>query len=543
MKNLKFFAAVALVPAALSAGVNIKNGNFYISYTDIKVPGGQHEVKITRTYNSKSTGKGWFGHGWGSRYETRLVPAADGSVVIHENGSGAKTRFTSKGAVDPAAAAERIVAAMRAKGALAEGAARQTLDKLKGDAAMRQAYSVKYGVRATLAPGTVLRSSTRGVQTVTATAAGYERRHHDGKTEVFGKDGRLRSIRHKDGYRVTLSYKKGNGPLASIKDSQGKQLFFSWNSDGTVKELWSSKNEKAAYKYGSKGDLVESKDVSGNVYKHDYDSNHNMTKITYADGTTRQISYDPKTQFATRVTNRSGRTTSYEYGADRRNPDLKYWTKVTRTGLDKKPRTDRYEYEIKVRPDGSKYTHRLATEIAGVKTETVYDERFALPEKITKGKDVTTFDYNDGGLLTKKSSTSGEFVNLSYDGRCNKISKVENKGGWSSFDYNKQCTLAKATNSEGRSVVLVHDAKGRIKTMVSKDKGGQEKSLSFQYNAMGKPFEIAMKNVGKINVAYDNKGGIKKVDSKEGPKMALQVTEAFQSLKDIVKPSGVSLNM
>jgi hypothetical protein len=60
---------------------------------------------------------------------------------------------------------------------------------------------------------------------------------------------------------------------------------------------------------------------------------------------------------------------------------------------------------------------------------------------------------------------------------------------------------------------------------------------------MGKPYEIAMKGVGKINVKYDNYGEIKKVESSAGHKMALQVTMAFQSLLSIVKPAGVDLNM
>ena len=80
--------------------------------------------------------------------------------------------------------------------------------------------------------------------------------------------------------------------------------------------------------------------------------------------------------------------------------------------------------------------------------------------------------------------------------------------------------------------------------MFDKDKKtGKKRILSFKYNALGKPVEIEMKNVGKINVAYDNYGEIKKVESKQGHKMALQVTQAFQSLLSIVKPAGVNLNM
>jgi hypothetical protein len=80
--------------------------------------------------------------------------------------------------------------------------------------------------------------------------------------------------------------------------------------------------------------------------------------------------------------------------------------------------------------------------------------------------------------------------------------------------------------------------------MLDKDgKTGKSRTLTFKYNALGKPVEIMMKKVGKINVAYDNYGEIKRVESKSGHKMALQVTQAFQNLLSIVKPAGVNLNM
>ena len=109
--------------------------------------------------------------------------------------------------------------------------------------------------------------------------------------------------------------------------------------------------------------------------------------------------------------------------------------------------------------------------------------------------------------------------------------------------------MNKAVNSDGMSVLLVHDIKGRIKRMVARSvasdrkKSKRERTLDFQYNSLNKPTEIRMKNVGKINVAYNNNGGIKRVESKAGPKMALQVTQAFQSLRDIVRPAGVSLSI
>lgn len=115
MNFKKLIIALSLMPLASFGGVNLKNGNFYITYTDIIVPGGDHDLEVTRTYNAKSTDNGWFGYGWGSLYETKLVVSADGSVVIIENGSGAQTRFVPKEAINVDSAAKKIVEAVRKK--------------------------------------------------------------------------------------------------------------------------------------------------------------------------------------------------------------------------------------------------------------------------------------------------------------------------------------------------------------------------------------------------------------------------------------------
>src|SRR5581483_10385507 len=75
------------------ANVSLKNGNFFIGYSDLLYPGGI-EPKVERVYNSKSSHDGVFGYGWGSDYEVYLTIAADASVVVHENGGGAQNLFT-----------------------------------------------------------------------------------------------------------------------------------------------------------------------------------------------------------------------------------------------------------------------------------------------------------------------------------------------------------------------------------------------------------------------------------------------------------------
>lgn len=542
MKVWKVFFVIlttTLFTSFAFAGVNLKNGNFYISYTDIVVPGGGKKLEITRTYNSKSTEIGWFGFGWGSEFETRLELSADGSVVIHENGSGAQTRFTPRTPVDVVAASTKIVNEMKKKTALSDKTSSDLIKKLSEDAELRHTYAVNFGVQATLAPGSVLYTTDRGPQELSVTKEGYKRSHTDGRVDFFNNEGQLVKISDKSGYFVGFTYKEGQ--LESIKDSQAKQIFFSWYPGGLVKEIWSAGDNKATYKY-TENDLVYSKDIGDNAYEYTYDKSHNLTAIVYEDKTKAKVAYDPKTFFVTEVTDRNGENTKYQYGSDPKDPDNHFWTTVTKSGFDGKPSTSRYEYEIKTTADGAKYTARILTDINGISTDTIFGEH-SLPVKIARGNHVTNFEYNKSGLLTKKTSTKGDFVNIEYDEKINKIKKVVNNEGSTDFEYDDKGNLIKASNNQGKTVILIYDSKGKISKMVDQDSASSRRVLAFKYNSLGKPVEIEMEKVGKINVAYDNYGEIKKVESSAGHKMALQVTQAFQNLLTIVKPAGVNLNM
>ncbi len=80
----------------LKAGVNIKNGNFYISYSDVLLKKYKSAFKdITRTYNSKSTEIGLFGYGWGTKFETSITVYPDGTLQVKEYGAGGKTIYSS----------------------------------------------------------------------------------------------------------------------------------------------------------------------------------------------------------------------------------------------------------------------------------------------------------------------------------------------------------------------------------------------------------------------------------------------------------------
>ena len=107
---------------------------------------------------------------------------------------------------------------------------------------------------------------------------------------------------------------------------------------------------------------------------------------------------------------------------------------------------------------------------------------------------------------------------------------------WRDFAYDRSGNLHRVTTSEGAAVLLIYNRKGRITKMVHKSLSLKKpRQLTFKYNRLGKPVQIAMQNVGTINIDYDSGGEIKRVESRAGHKMALQVTRAFQALLDIVR--------
>ena len=540
MRNAIIFLSLIFLANPSIARVNYKNGNFSRSFTVIKNPGGGKDLKINITYNSKATKKGIFGFGFGSNFETYLSPMPDGSVVIYEHGTGAQKRFIPKKKINSRKAAERIVNAMRKKEHLPAKRARELIKKLSNNAELRQSYAQKFNVKARLSSGTVLFSNSRELQKLIVTKDGYKRVYNDNQVQFFNKKGQLVSIKDQYGYTINLNYK--NNRLASIKDAQGKQIFFDWYPNGTVKSLASVGDRKTTFKYKD-DNLSQIIDVANNTYKFDYDPYHNMTAIKYKDGTQYKIAYEKKTQFTSKTVDRNGKTTLYKYGANSKNPRYHYWTTVITTDNKGKKRTHRYEYEIKKRSDGSEYTYRSVVAINSFKTETIFSDR-GLPLKITRGKRITEFAYNSRGLLVKKTTSNGEFIKLEYHKKLNKITKVTNNNGWTKFKYNNKGSLSKAVNSAGKAIILDHDRRGRIGKMISYNKKeGKAKKivLKFKYNSFGKPVYIHMNKVGSINVTYNNYGEIKKVNSKQGKKMAVQISKAFQSLIEIVAPAGVSL--
>ncbi len=557
MSMLLSFLILFSLPLFTFAGVNLKNGNYFISYNDIVSTSKGITLGITRTYNSKSTKEGWFGYGWGTPYEVRLEPSLDGSIIVYENGTGGKTRFTVSGsAAQPkvSKAVSKILSSIKKKSKLTKSSEKELKSKLENDNFFRHKMAKAYGVKAIVDNGTVMTSHNYGYQTLKVIKKGYLREYENGLTQLFNKDGLLIASKEKNGYKISLKRNKKTKLVEKIEDTAGNQIFVSWNSNRKIKTLKTKGSKKAIFKYSGK-DLINSVDINGLSYTYKYDAYHNLTKITDDKIKNKafasiEVKYAPKTFFASQVKKRNGEVSKYIYESNKKNSDLHYWTIVAKTGVSGEPYANKYEYEHKLRKDGSQWLYRTSFLTGadykkkklsgGILRETINNQN-EQPVKITQGKKVTDFKYDNGFMVSKKSN-DGTFVELEYNKKFKKVSKIKNNKGWTTYDYNKKGELKKAVDKSGRAVLLVYDVGGRISKMVDQFKK-KKNILAFKYNAQGKPREIEMQGKGKILLKYDNYGQVKKIDSQGNREIASQVSDAFQNLLAIVRPAGVNLSL
>ncbi len=519
------------------AGVNVNNGNYYIAYRDFYLPTEGINLEVTRTYNSRSSFiSGSFGIGWSTEFDGYLKIEKD-KLVYFEGGGGNVVNF------------DKEVVAEAAKG--------------KKDAKSVSVWS----------------SKAFGLQTIKLDGDVYKLESTSGKLINFDKQGRLTRISDKNKNYVDFSYE--NGSLSLIKDNFNNQLKITWGNFGSYKRitLIEKGDQKSRYEYSTNGDLVKAVGADGVSYAYEYDDEHNMTKISYADGTHRAMAYNKVKDWITRFRDIDGVVTSYDYYSDSLDPENKFGTTVVRSQEGSKDKeTSRFWYEFKKRPDGSRYNARTVTLFKSQVMETIFTECCGTPAVISQwmngeadklpqnsqawttaknDKKVTMFDYYSDGLLKKKTSPNGTITEITYDNVHKKVANIKRAGRELSYKYDSRGNLATAFDSlENKKIDLTYDLNGRITYLKEEIKEGTKlnaRTVFFRYDGKGRPVEIkeTSKEWGNnlIKLVYDSNGNMKEVlNSKDRSiasagemEAAQRIVGTFQNLLNVVQPQGVSL--
>ncbi len=540
--------AIGLTPRSANAVVDMRNANYASTWTDMEVAGTGFDLKIVRTYNSRSLFSGIFGFGWCSDYETSLEVTAEGNMKVRECGGGLELVYSPRevNRKDVEVTINAIIAKVKAqkKVGLTDQFYKTLAKDLLEDDDKRAAYARQHGIGITVKEGTKFFANGKEVEHIVFAKGYYTRNLTDGSSQRFNTLGQLTHIYDKNANYIKIDYDPKTKFIKEVADNNARKLNFKYTSFKKVEKITGPNGLVADYKYHpNNDDLKQVTNAWKNTFTYIYDDLHNLTLAQWPDKTGIEIKYDKNNDWVTSFRDRDKCVEDYKYEFSKNDPQNHYWSTVKKTCNKKITHSARYEFWHKQRADGEYYLQRVLSEVNKDVTDITYHETFGRPIVIRKNADKTAFTYYDNGLVKTKKTPRAIFA-YDYHPTHKKVSKVtislmDAKGKVtakksSSFVYNAKANLEGAENSDGQKVTLTYDPQGRIATI----KDQAKKVVKIEYDKKtGKPAVVSRPGLGTIAVTYKPNGEIGKVESKDGPTVAMQVANTFNHLLDIIAPA------
>ena len=534
---------------SVTAGVNIKSGNFYISYTDhdlLRFNG----IEIMRTYNSKSSEKGLFGIGWGSEIETRLFVIGDGNILIKEYGAGAGNQFSPVETNETRITEcinQLVQAALQNEDIENNPAAINSFRReMRNNLEVRFRKWLLYSELGLLKQPVLnenekWESQDLGYQQLFKIKTGFKRIQDDGSYDLFNQLGLFTGRYKADGrLQYSIGY-DANKHIATLKDKGNNSFVFTTDKEGKVLSI---KSRQGTSYYWYRGlALVKTKDIANNVYVHEYDSSYNMTAIRYSNGTSMLMEYDPATFFCRKVTEPNGNISEYEYktffDAEGNVNDNHYATLV----LSKKKgaaKTDSayYEYEIKDKPDGSSYLYHFIYKQNSEFFEEVNNEQCEMPDYVVKNNQKHRFTYNQNCIPVTKENDS-VLVKAVIDSNWNKAAslRIHNKQTNTTterlFTYNNSGNPVRIT--EDTVTTTITYSKNQKVTRIA---NGQTELL-YKYNSFDLLIAVTLTGTGELLFVYDKDGALLRKESKKGKAVADAIETVYKTQEKYISETGI----
>ena len=527
------------------AVVDMKNANYADTWVDLVVPSGTgFDLKIQRTYNSRSLFNGIFGFGWCSDLETKIETTPEGNLELTECGAGLKIAYYPRTFQTNSVISmvDLILKnATRRNGTMSKKYLMALREQLLQDSELRSIWAKNVGLsEKSVTSDKVYFANGREVERIQFMGKYYERTLPDNTKQRFDKKGRLIAIFDKNHNYIKINYKLDT--IYDIVDSLKHRLRFSFTPNKKVREILGPNGLKVQYRFQSE-DLIQVKNAWKNLYSYEYDDVHNLVKISYPDKTYKKLTYDQKRDWVMSFRNRNACTEFYSYKPSGKDPKNNYTSSAVKKCKGQVVNQAKHEFWHRKRKDGRKYLYRVKTQNKKESLDVVYHEVFGKPVSIRKNGETTTFQYYSNGLARLKA-TRTQALYFKYRNKYQKVSEVKTefynskgrlaKAILTHFKYNNKANLIYVKNSAGQEVHLKYDRRGRISSILDQAK----KEIHIQYeNRFGKPTIITRPNLGALRVSYKPNGEIKRANSREGTRVAVQIASTFNNLLDIISPA------
>lgn len=543
MKHIIFFVFLSF--PFLSAGImDTRSAGYSKTFVDWKREGSGFALRIERSYNSRSLYNGIFGFGWCSNFETRMDAMPDNSLKAVECGGGQETLYYQKGkSVDAALQTKAIIDKMKQRRMSKKDLRKLEQDLLRSQT-LRSDFIGALKLKGKVREGAKHYASGRSNEYVIPLkgGGGFRRVLPTGISEVFNNDGRLVKVTDRQGNFIDLSWKP---KVILVADSRGRTLRLILQS-GKVKTAKFGKKTVASYKHDGE-DLKEIKNAYNEVFSHNYDDFHNLTKTVYPDKTTEELRYNVKKDWVVKFIDRRGCVESYGFGKNKKNPDH-YFSTVEKKCGKRVVNMSKYEFWNRERPGGrgGKYLHRARTVVNGRLTADVtYHPKFGSPISFYRNGVRTKRNYYANGFLKEKSSPYLTVKYSNYHKKCRRPELVEmahrappskkvTRRDTISFQYNSSCELRLAKKSDDEWIKVRHDKQGRLRYM--EDQSRKAVTIGW-HDTLKQPAVITRKGVGSVRVIYNEKGELVDLKAgKAGVAIMAQVTSVFNNFLQTISP-------
>ncbi len=365
--------------AGTHAAVDLRTGNYYVSYSDLEFPGSKAE--IMRSYNSNTSATGLFGYGWGTGLQTKLFALPDGSLILRWWGVGTGDYY------EPFEVNKQGLYEMT-NAVIANLIKKNKLDNNPVAIAEKKSYFlINHQERAAkyiemqqekLVPVYIPKSKnftwTLDVnQVIYWDGKKFEARSWKDRYE-FNSIGQMTSMLYQD-YNLQLTYKGKD--ISGILVDKKFACTIQTDSTGKITRMAFAENgidKIAIYKYDSLNNLVYSKDAGDNEYWFSYDLFHNLVRIDYEDKTFVEMQYDPANNRCIKFRDKNGSFQTYQYPyfytSEGKINYQHYATEVKKyDSVAVLSFTQYKEFENRTLDDGTSYLHRIVE-----KTDTSFHE-------------------------------------------------------------------------------------------------------------------------------------------------------------------------
>jgi YD repeat-containing protein len=449
--------------------VNLRTGNLTLPGIDLIIPARGPSLELARTYNSRSTGAGLFGHRWQSNLEMRALRVA-GTVAIVE-ADGSLTEFKPDGA-----AVRRYRAAVRGPEQVEE----------RPDGSLVRWTSVGHG-------------------------------------ELFDRQGRLARIEDRNGNALRLEYRAGK--VVKLIDASGRAVALTYGGPGGrfVTAVKDPAGGVIRYEYDARGRLISVTDQVGREGRYEYDGRGRLVRLTYADGVETHMTYEGDSGAVLAQHGPGSATTTYRYEWEGGAP-LSRRTTVTDAG----GRRTVYEYMraggevVTTDPSGRKTTvlydpdlHRPLSVSGphGVLASYQYDGSGRLISETDALRQTTRYRYDPGsGRLIEVIDPAGQPVRFDYDSRGNRVAVVQAGGSVTRDVYNETGQIIERIDPIGARTRFGYDKAGNLIEQI--DPSGQR--TRYEYDALGRLVRRLEANGAETRWTYNGVGDLVKTLDAEG---------------------------